>query len=75
MILQVRQYFWFYGNISKNYLNILGLGRAGHGDELTYLLYLLTTADINDDMGKYDDETIATRNRLVRLWTNFIKYT
>lgn len=52
-----------------------GLGRAGHADELAYLLFFSTKPDIHDDTVNYSKETVLTRYRLLKLWTNFIKYT
>lgn len=45
------------------------MGNTAHAEDLQYLLYIK-----NDDHLKFPLSDMLTSERLIRLWTNFIKY-
>ncbi|XP_072948633.1 esterase E4-like [Epargyreus clarus] len=55
-------------NTNKNMIDTLGLTHAAHGDELGYLFK-------NDAQKGVEptSEDVMTRERMLRLWTNFVK--
>ncbi|CAG9772679.1 unnamed protein product [Ceutorhynchus assimilis] len=59
--------FSFVGTISRRNPAIPGCGRVAHGDELAYLFNISTKPLITD-------ADFLTRQRTVKLWTNFVKF-
>lgn len=52
---------------------ILGLGNVGHAEDLYYIF--LKGPNRTEKERQYPPEDILIRDRLAKLWTNFIKYT
>lgn len=47
------------------------LNKVGHGEELPYLIFYPGRAS---DYPKYPESDKFIQKRLVKLWTNFVKY-
>lgn len=64
-----KQYYHIYTIIFQ----FLGLGNVGHAEELRYI-YLRGENRVEEEK-LYPVNELLTRDRLARMWTNFVKYT
>lgn len=59
-----------WSNTLPNYSD-LGLGNVGHGEDLPYLIFY---PGKKTDVRKYSVSDRFIQKRMIKLWTNFVKY-
>lgn len=52
----------------------VGAGLVGHGEDDRYIWRVTSSTFTNYDLSKYPAQDVLVHDRLIALWTNFVKY-
>ncbi|XP_030752243.1 venom carboxylesterase-6-like isoform X2 [Sitophilus oryzae] len=63
--------FSYDGPLGNVNITVKGADKVAHGEETKYLW---KQVGYNDDLSKFPASDVLTYNRLISLWTNFVKY-